>query len=95
MQTERVTFLTSRAAKANLAARAAARGLSVGEYVRRKVEDDADGLTPEQEEELSVLVAQVNEALPKMRESLDRSIAALDRTHRKVDALLREAGVRK
>lgn len=94
MQTERVTFLTSRTGKAALAKRAAAQGVSMGEYVRRRVEDD-DELTAEQEAELAALVAEANEAIPKMQASLDRSIAILDATHRKVDAFLREAGVRK
>jgi hypothetical protein len=94
MQTERVTFLTSRTGKAALARRAAAQGVSMGEYVRRRVEDD-DELTAEQEAELAALVAEANSAIPKMQESLDRSIAILDATHRKVDAFLREVGVRK
>lgn len=94
MQTERVTFLTSRTGKAALARRAAAQGVSMGEYVRRRVEDD-DELTAEQEAELAALVAEANAVIPKMQASLDRSIAILDATHRKVDAFLREAGVRK
>lgn len=94
MQTERVTFLTSRTGKAALVKRAAAQGVSMGEYVRRRVEDD-DELTAEQEAELAALVAEANEAIPKMQASLDRSIAILDATHRKVDAFLREVGVRK
>ncbi len=93
MHTERVTFLTSRAGKAALAKRAAAQGVSMGEYVRRRVEDD-DELTAEQEAELAALVAEANEAIPKMQASLDRSIATLEATHRKVDAFLREVGVR-
>ena len=94
MQTERVTFLMSPARKAAVAARAASHGISLGEYVRRKVEDD-DDLTPEQEAELAVLVAEANAAIPKMRDSMDRMIATLDATHAKVDAFLREAGIRK
>ncbi len=95
MQTERVTFLTSRASKAALAERAAAQGVSMGEYVRRRVEDDDDELTADQEAELAALVAEANAVIPKMQASLDRSIAILDATHRKVDAFLREVGVRK
>lgn len=94
MQTERVTFLTSRTSKAALARRAAAQGVSMGEYVRRRVEDD-DELTAEQEAELAALVAEANAVIPKMQASLDRSIAILDATHSKVDAFLREVGVRK
>ena len=94
MQTERVTFLTSRTGKAAIAKRAAAQGVSMGEYVRRKVEDE-DELTAEQEAELAALVSQANEAIPKMRESLDRSIEIIESTRREVDAMLREAGLRK
>jgi hypothetical protein len=93
MQTERVTFLTSRAGKATLAKRAAARGVSMGEYVRRRVEEDND-LTAEEEAELAALVAEVNEVIPKIQRSLDRSSERLEATHRKVDALLREMGIR-
>ncbi len=94
MQTERVTFLTTPKFKATLAARAAARGISIGEYIRRKVEDDEE-LTPEQEAELAVLVEQVNEAVPKMQESLDEMSRELRSTHEEVDRVLREMGVRK
>lgn len=93
MQTERVTFLTSRTSKVALAKRAAAQGVSMGEYVRRRIEDEPE-LTAEQEAELATLVAQANEAIPKMRESMDRIIDTLDKTHRETDAFLREMGVR-
>ena len=93
MQTERVTFLTSRTGKAAIAKRAAAQGVSMGEYVRRKVEDD-DELTAEQQAELAALVAQANEAIPKMRGSIDRMMETLDKTHRETDAFLRKMGVR-
>ena len=79
MQTERVTILMTPAKKAELAARAAAQHMSIGQYVRRKVEDD-DDLTPEQEAELAVLVAQANEAIPKMADSLDRMIETVRTT---------------
>lgn len=93
MQTERVTFLTTPQRKAALASRAAALGLSTGEYIRRKVEDDEE-LTPEQEAELRVLVEQVNEAVPKMAASLDEMTQKLRSTHEEVDRLLREMGAR-
>lgn len=94
MQTERVTFLTSPRAKAMLAERAAARGISVGEYVRRKLEDDEE-LTPEQEAELAELVRQANIAIPEMAASIDRMIEKLNQTNKEVDRTLREAGIRK
>jgi hypothetical protein len=94
MRTARLTVLLKEDEKAEWEARAARRGVSVGEYVRRKVEDE-DELTAEQEAELAALVAQANEAIPKMRESLDRSIDIIESTRREVDAMLREAGLRK
>ena len=94
MRTERVTVLMKPEEKAALEERAARRGVSSGEYLRLAV-DNFEKLSEEQETELAALVEEVNRAVPKMRESLDRSIARLDETHRKVDALLREAGIRK
>ena len=93
MQTERVTILMTPARKASLAARAAAQHMSIGQYVRRKIEDE-DDLSPEQEAELAMLIEQVNEAVPKMRADLDHMIATIQATNDKVDRTLREAGVR-
>ena len=93
MQSERVTYLTSPKGKAALVARASAQGVSMGEYVRRRVEDD-DELTPNDQAELAVLVAEANEAIPKMQASIDRVLEMLDKTHRETDAFLREMGVR-
>lgn len=93
MQTERVTILMTPAKKAALAARAAAQHMSIGQYVRRKVEDE-DDLTPEQEAELALLVAEVNKAVPKMEASLDEMSRTLRETHERVDRMLREMGAR-
>ena len=78
MQTERMTFLTTRQGKASIMARAAAQGISAGEYLRRKVEDD--DLTPEQEQELAALVAQLNGALPAMTATLDQMVETVRQT---------------
>jgi predicted transglutaminase-like cysteine proteinase len=93
MQTERVTFLTTPKVKAALSARAAALGISTGEYIRRKVEDE-EALTPDQEAELAAVVEQVNEAIPKMSEALDRMSRSASAVHREIDAFLREKGIR-
>ncbi|KQN25682.1 hypothetical protein ASE86_05595 [Sphingomonas sp. Leaf33] len=95
MQTERVTFLTTRDHKAALDAYAASNGQSVGHVLREASSQYIGQPTAEEEAELAVLVQQANEAIPKMRASLDSMIETMDRTHRKVDAFLREAGVRK
>lgn len=95
MQTERVTILMTPSRKAQVASRAAARGISMGEYLRRKVEDDDDELTPEQEAELAELIKQANIAIPAMAESLDRMSEKLQKTSAEIDKTLRAAGIRK
>lgn len=96
MQTERVTFLTSRDHKKALDAFAAERGESVGNVVReataRYMAGPASG---EEEEALKLLAEELNEAVPRMRASLERSIAKLEATRKEVDKMLRDAGVRK
>ncbi len=95
MQTERVTFLTTPDRKAHLAARAAAKGVSIGEYVRRKIEDDEDQMTPQQEAELTALVDEVNRAIPKMHAAFDEMHATMDAAHEEIDRTLRLAGIRR
>lgn len=95
MQTERVTFLTTPDHKAALDSFAASNGQSVGHVLREASSQYIGQPTETEEEELAFLVQQVNDAIPKMHASLDNMIETLDRTHRKVDAFLREAGIRK
>lgn len=92
MQTERITILASPAAKRQMAARASSQGLSLGEYVRRKALDD-DDLTPEQEAELTVLNAEVREALPKMQASFERINARLESMVHKNEEFLKKMGI--
>jgi hypothetical protein len=94
MRTERVTFLTSRDHKAALDAYAAQSGQSVGQ-VLREASSRYIAKSDEEEAELAALVEEVNRAIPQMRDSIDRMIKRLDRSHKKVDALLREAGIRR
>jgi hypothetical protein len=94
VQTERVTFLTTPASKAMISSRAAAQGISIGEYIRRKVEEE-DEMTAAEEAELAVLVREANAAIPGMAASLDRVSTALKDAHEAVDKALREAGIRK
>ena len=94
MQTERVTFLTSREHKAALDAYASRSGQSVGNVVREATAKYIGQPTEEEEAELAALVAQVNEAIPKMHASIDRMIETLDKSHRETDAFLRKMGVR-
>ena len=94
MQTERVTFLTSREHKAALDAFASERGESVGNVVREATARFIGQPTEEEEAGLAALVEQVNEAVPKMQASIDRMIETLDKSHRETDAFLRKMGVR-
>lgn len=94
MHTERVTFLASPQLKSMMTGRASARGVSMGEYVRSRMESD-DELTPEQEEEFAFLVKEISEAVPAMQASLERSVKMIEATSREIDQMLREAGLRK
>ena len=93
MQSERVTFLTTPENKAALAARAAAQGVSIGEYIRRKVENDDE--PQDDEAELAELVADLVTAIPDMRARLERTSALIENAIDDSDRRLREAGLRK
>lgn len=94
MQTERVTFLTSRDHKAALDAYAARSGRSVG-HVLREASTRYIAAGEDEEAELAALVREVNKAIPKMQASIDRMIETLAKTHEETDAFLRQMGVRK
>ena len=96
MQTERVTFLTTPDHKAALDSFAARQGKSIGHVVREATTRYmAQPLTEDEEEALRLLTQELNEAVPKMQASLERSIAKLEATRKEVDQMLREAGIRK
>jgi len=93
MQSERVTFLTTPEGKAAIAARAARRGVSTGEFIRLAVEnlpDDTAG-----EEELAALVNELVKSVPNIRASLERSTQKIESSITDVDQMLRQAGIRK
>jgi hypothetical protein len=94
MQTERVTFLTSREHKAALDAFAAERGQSVGNIVREATVRYL-GQEASEEEELAALVNELATAVPEMRASLERTARRMEESIEKVDRMLREAGIRK
>ena len=96
MQTERVTFLTSRDHKAALDAYAANSGQSVGNVVREAtVRYMAQPQESDEEAELAALVGELARAVPEMRASLQRTAKMMEDTSVEVDRMLREAGVRK
>lgn len=91
MQTARVTVLMTPERKVRLDSVAAGIGVSTGEYIRLAVDNFGDAT---EDAQLAVLVGELNAALPKMAASLDRSIEALEASHRHVDGVLRELGLR-
>lgn len=92
MQTERVTFLTSREHKAALDSFAKETGMSVGHVLREaSMRYVAEGEMGE-EEQLTLLVQQLSEALPTIHESLDRTIRKLEETHSELEQMRRDAG---
>ena len=96
MQTERVTFLTSRDNKAALDAYAARCGQSVGHVVREATARYiAQPQGRDDEAELAALVAELACAVPEMRASLERTAKLMDDTVAGVDRKLRAAGLRK
>ena len=93
MRTQRMTILLTPDEKAGVEASAGKLGISRSEYVRMAV-DNFETPTAAEEAELAALLAEVNRAVPKMQASIERTCATLDATHRKVDAFLRDVGVR-
>jgi len=91
-QSARVTVLMTPDKKAEIEAEAARLGVSSGEYIRLAV-DKFDAA--EEEALLTAMVEELNAAVPRMIASLDRTIANVEETHVRVDAILRELGIRK
>ena len=87
MQTERVTFLTSRDHKAALDAFAASRGESVGSVVRdataRYIAQPPEAKGDE-DAALAILLNELEAAIPKWNAKFDSMEAALDRAHLEV-----------
>jgi hypothetical protein len=92
-QSERVTFLATPALKATLVARATANGISIGEYIRRKVEDEDDG-ADEEAAELEMIVSELVDAIPDMKARLERTASMIEAAVEDSDRRLREAGLR-
>ncbi len=98
-QTERVTYLTSAERKMQLEAFAKARGESVGSVLRDAVthymaEPDPVS-TPDEEEALQLLLAELQAAVPAMRSSLERSIERVKRSNADIDRKLAEMDARR
>ena len=94
MQTERVTFLTSRDHKAALDAVAKESGISVGHLLREAstryvVEGDMG-----EDERFQLLIGELDNALPHIHDALDRAIEGQQQLRSNIDTMLREAGLR-
>ena len=81
MQTERVTYLTSAEQKAALEAFAKANGKSVGNVVREATMTYMAEAPLGDDEKMSILVAELNEALPAIEASFERMTAKLEAAH--------------
>jgi hypothetical protein len=94
MRTARTTVLMTPEEKAALEKRAANRGVSSGEYIRLAV-DNFEKVSDDEEAELAALVQELTAAGPKIRASLERSTRRINQTVKELDAMLRDAGLRK
>lgn len=88
MQTERVTFLTSRDHKAALDAFARESGMSVGHLVREATSRYLAEGDLQDEEALTLLTREVEDAVPRMRADIQDAIAAIEKANRAVDDAL-------
>jgi hypothetical protein len=97
MQTERVTFLTSRDHKAALDAYATRTGQSVGNVVREATSQFISKPADEADEErmLKLLIDEINDSTPRILASMDRLSSKMQAMHEETDAFLRKMGVRK
>ena len=97
MQTERVTFLTSPDHKAALDAFAARSGKSVGHVVReatsRYIAESSPIADTDEEAALAALLEVINEAVPRMSASLQRSCDLLEELHAENEVFFRERGI--
>lgn len=87
MQTERVTYLTSAEQKAALEAFAKANGKSVGNVVREATMTYMAEAPLGDDEKMSILVAELNEALPAIEASFERMTAKLEAAHAELGQL--------
>ncbi|MBW6529755.1 hypothetical protein ACYZX9_00430 [Sphingomonas citri] len=93
MQTERVTFLTTPEHKAALEAFAASSRQSVGHLLREASSRYLLDGEMDDGSRLELLVEELNDALPRIHASLDRSIDGLRETRDEINAMMRQAGL--
>ncbi len=91
MQTERVTFLTSREHKAALDAYASSRGESVGNVVREATSRyiaQPPEVRDEYEEALELLLPELEKLLPKWHRQMDSMEATITKARDAIDRAL-------
>ncbi len=93
MQTERVTFLTTPDHKAALDAFARESGMSMGHVLREASTRYLAEGEMDDEAQLELLVQELQEALPRIHASIDRSIEGLRETRSEIDVMMRGAGL--
>ena len=94
MQTERVTFLTSRDHKAALDAYAKDSGMSVGHVLREASMRYVVEADMSEDDRFKLLVDELDDALPHIHDALDRAIEGQQKLRADIDSMLREAGLR-
>ncbi len=87
MQTERVTYLTSAEQKVALESFARSKGKSVGNVLREATMTYMAESPLNNEEKMSILIDELNEALPAIQASFDRMVAKLEATHAEISEL--------
>jgi signal transduction protein with GAF and PtsI domain len=94
MQTERVTFLTSRDHKAALDSYARDTGMSVGHVVREAtstfISQPAVGSDDDKEAELTALTAELEQAVPQMRDDFSAVVQSMREMNAMMEAYFAE-----
>jgi hypothetical protein len=93
MRANRLTVLLSDDERADVDSKATRMGVSSSEYVRLAV-NNFDGPTAEDEAELSALLEQVNQAVPRMQDAMTRMSEKIQALHAENEAFFKEKGIR-
>lgn len=94
VQSARITFLATPAFKERLISLASEDGVSVAEFVRRRVlGEDEDQLSAEEQRELAMLVGEVGEAIPRINASLVQMSDTIRALRAENDAFFRDKGL--
>ena len=94
MQTERVTFLTSREHKAALDEFAKESGMSVGHVLREAATRYVADGEMDEDGRFKLMIDEMRDALPHMHAALDHAIVGQQTLRADIDRMMREAGLR-